>query len=429
MNQNTESIQVMVDAVLARFNKGMAQIDKRFERFQKQSTRAINKVNKSLRSFRMEMLGVMFFGGMMAATFSAMLQPAMDAFGIFDLWSTLLLVTFLPVMEALMPLFLQFFDIMIGLPEPVKLLLGVFAVLGVVIGTLLMVFGQMALGIQALATAFPGIWAGIVSGLKAFVAMFGAGFFLILGVVAAVIAGMVLAWQENFAGMQGFVTNFINAIKSIFSGAFEFIKGLIKVVTAVFTGDWTKAKEGFMMMWNGLLKFCQGIFEALLNGIIAVGIGVLKIIFNVVKFMWDAGVELVTNLAKGITSVAGMIKDAILGLFPKWARDMIWNTGKMIIKIFTSGGGGDNGDGGSNEKKKDDFIWRPGSGAVSINPNDTIVGFKGDAPASFSGGKGDVVINQTINISGGMSTDIQRMFAENNKKLVDDIKRLTAARA
>ena len=73
--------------------------------------------------------------------------------------------------------------------------------------------------------------------------------------------------------------------------------------------------------------------------------------------------------------------------------------------------------------KKGDFIWRPGGRPMPFDAGDTVVGFKGGAPGMMGMG-GGINITQNIDIRAGTADEISRAINENNKKLVEDIRRL-----
>ena len=50
----------------------------------------MRNLTHGMRGFRMEMLGVMFFGMMLQKMFLGLLQPVMEAFGVFDLFRVML---------------------------------------------------------------------------------------------------------------------------------------------------------------------------------------------------------------------------------------------------------------------------------------------------------------------------------------------------
>ncbi len=67
-----------------------------------------------------------------------------------------------------------------------------------------------------------------------------------------------------------------------------------------------------------------------------------------------------------------------------------------------------------------DFIMRPGMSPQRINPQDTVVGFKGGAPGGVGG---STVINNIFN--GFTMDDLRRELDSRDRRLVDDLRRLS----
>lgn len=118
------------------------------------SALAIRKFTTSLRGFRMEMLGVMFFGMGVSRMFGALLRPALEVSGVFGLFTSMLQVLFLPIIEALLPLFFRLADFVFNLSDKWKMIIGVGAILGFVLGKILFLVGMMSLGIGSVILVF-----------------------------------------------------------------------------------------------------------------------------------------------------------------------------------------------------------------------------------------------------------------------------------
>ena len=158
-----EKIQVILQSVTSGFAKGLSRAQAQLkmvgknmddfgkvmaapmERFKKlnghfkemrsvggRSAKTFRTLTHGMRGFRMEALGVMFFGMMMQRMFMGLLQPVMEAFGVFDLFRIMLLTLFLPVMEMIFPFLLTMMEWFMNLPEPVKKMIGIFVVLGAI---------------------------------------------------------------------------------------------------------------------------------------------------------------------------------------------------------------------------------------------------------------------------------------------------------
>lgn len=416
-----------------------------------------------MRGFRMEALGVMFFGMMMQRMFMGLLQPVMEAFGVFDIFRLMLLTLFLPIMEMMFPFLMSIMEWFMNLPEPVKKALGIFVILGAIFGTILLRLGQFALGIGSLILAFPGLGAAIKA-VGAFLIGLGTAALAVIGIIIAIVIGMYVAWKENFMRMREVVADVWNSMKLAFGGLFDFFAGVIKFFKALFAGDWEKMKEAVVQILNGLFRFFVGILLTMLNFLGAIGIGIIRVfkfvidtvigffkwLYNViigrsiipdminamitwfwklpkavfamfasiVAEMFNIGKSLIQKMIDGIISLGRKVIDAILSLFPAWMRSGIESTGTIVINIVKS----------VTEQirrvfsgsRKDDFIWRPGQAPVSINPNDTLVGFKG-APPGLGGGS---TFNQENNFYGFTMDDLRRELDNRDRRLVDDVRRL-----
>ena len=158
MNGMKDTAHDMKQEIIS-LNKSMNPLINR-QRKLKQNLRNTNKELKSgggaTRKLRMEFLGVMFFGMMIQRTFMSMLKPAMEVFGIFELWQSMLQVLFIPIISALFPLFLDMINFFMDMDPAIKMMIGGLAVALVALGTFLMSVGQLALGMGALEVALLG---------------------------------------------------------------------------------------------------------------------------------------------------------------------------------------------------------------------------------------------------------------------------------
>jgi len=128
----------------------------------------LRRLTHGMRGFRMEMLGVMFFGMNMQKFFSGLLKPALDMVGAFNIWNTTLAVLFLPTALTLLEkVFIPLMDFFINLPEPMQKAIGGFALLGLGIGAVLQTIGSLALGLGSVILLFSEMNFGkTVSGLS-----------------------------------------------------------------------------------------------------------------------------------------------------------------------------------------------------------------------------------------------------------------------
>ena len=249
-------------------SKGMIQygkvIDLPMEKFKKfspiisevgnkymRSANNLRLLTHGMRGFKMEALGVMFFGMMLQRTFMGLLQPVMEAFGVFDLFRLMLLVLFLPIMELLFPYLLAVMEWFMNLPEPVKMALGVLVLLLAIFGAILFVIGTLALGIGAL------------------VMMFGASWVIIGVIVAAALAIMTALFLEfifliisNWNKIGIFTKSLWTGIKTFFSDTFSAIGGFFK------TWFLDKPKEWLNSLWDYVSNIFNKIASKISNSVI-----------------------------------------------------------------------------------------------------------------------------------------------------------------
>ena len=375
----------------------------------------IDKLKESHNKLTGAMLGVMFFGMAIRSMFSSLFGPVMEAYGVMELFSAVLLVTMLPVMEMIFPVLLKIAEIFLNLPQPVQLVIGVIAALAVVFGSVLMVVGMIALGILGIVQvlSFFGISLGAVS------ALFGTLFLPFLAILAVAIAAWLVfksAFEENFLGIQTFVQMIWDGIANIFKGVFDVIAGIWSILVGIFTGDFTKIKEGFVKLFTGIWEIIKGFVELVIGLFATIGITILKFITG----LWDIGYSMGEALAEGIVSAYTWIKDAFWGWLPSFSE-----LKKKVLSIFGMGGGSDSGvsskSSGSSPKKFNDMIWRPGSAPVSISPQDTLVATKG-GPA---GGGSSITYAPVTTIQVMDKYELERILNARDSKLLDDLRRLT----
>lgn len=419
-----------------------------------------------IRGFRMELLGAMFFMMMMQQTIRQLLAPAAEAAGVFDVWKAILQILFLPIMLIVLWVLLWLLDIVADMPDWLKFLIGAFVLLVlvlVIIGFLVFAF---ALGLGALVMLLPQIIAGFTL-MKIGLRLFGQAIKQVLGkawslfklvfrwvfrfvtsglaALIVLVIGLWLAFKENFGNIRDWALLIWVGMKDMAGGFFDFLKGGWEFIVGIFTLNGDKIKSGAMRMWNGLVRFIGGALKAIYGLIITLGLGALRGF----KFLWDSLVKLtlwlVSKMSDGMRSFFSKIynwgKD-LVGDLGRGIRNSWWKFKDALVSVFRRSksaiknwlsnfwdnilpwrrGGGDSNDSGGNNPKQNDFISRPGGGITPFSSQDTIVGFKGDSP--FGGGTN---ITQNININVSDKEMMRRMIDDNNRKLVDDIRRLTRA--
>lgn len=198
----------------------------------------IRMLTHGMRGFRMEMLGVMFFGMSMQRFFSGLIKPAAELFGIFDIWRISLQTLFIPIMEELMSYFIDFATWIIDLPEPVKKLVGELALFGLVLGIMVMLLGMLALGIGSLIL----VGFGPLIAILAIAAVAFVGLFLI-------VKGVCMVIKKKWEGI-GLIIMGVGIILLLFIGWWALIPIAVGAAAYLIVKHWEWVEATFTELWK-----------------------------------------------------------------------------------------------------------------------------------------------------------------------------------
>ena len=247
----------------------------------------MDKGKVAAKGFQFGWLSVMFAGMALSRVFGGMVRAQLQLFGITELFSSLLTLVMLPVMMLLLPLFLLLFGVFSGLPDEVKLGIGIFIILMAVFGAMLTIVGQVML-------AFMG-FALIGSTAAATVMLWMVGLTLILFGVILIIVGVMMIvrawgkdWRQVIAGMilvlgglalaiiGVLVIMSIVAISTALLWAAIIIAVIAVAILIVKKWEWVKdmfqiaweiMKNVFFSIWNAIVSFYQAKLNIIIGGI------------------------------------------------------------------------------------------------------------------------------------------------------------------
>lgn len=447
---------------LAKSQAQVNTLNKRLAGFENQT----KKNTKTVRGFKIELLAMMFFWRQIGSATLGLLQPAAEAFGIFELWSQTLLIFFIPLMELISPLLYGIMDALMNLDPNLQLviggvilLVGAFAMAvvaaGIISASLKTLVGLGPLIVGFFGSVLEGLTAFVVSGAAAQVAAFG----LAMGII---FLGGYLVWLTDKLGGVGELVKavargylILQAIQEdVFAGRNPFtnysssLQQLYDKIDA--PGSFFRLKDGIEGQSLGPVAFIKDMasqFKSAFSSITADSAVTSK---EIQQQYTDLGSNMVVVTESIKTQSQLMIGElgnmavASVEIVGKAASEMDKKIASVTSKYSSGplfdGKSGSTGDGSSGNpytssspstkskvtqktsKKVNDFVWRPGEGAVSISPDDNLIGFKGNTPPGMGGG--GVVINQVINVGIAGRDEIARMIEQNNKKLTADIQRL-----
>lgn len=206
-----------------------------------------------LRGFKMEMLGVMFFGMAMQRMFSGLLKTSLEWTGVMELLSTTLGVLFLPIALELLDVLMPLFTWLMNLDDGTKLWIGRLVVLGVIVGTVLMIFGQLALGIGSILLV-------LATGMAPLLTF--SAWFVGIGII---IAGVIIAFKnwgkdvgKTLVGV-GIAILGVGLILALFIGWWALIPIAVGLAVAAIGVNWDKLpdiiKTPLETIWGYMDKF------------------------------------------------------------------------------------------------------------------------------------------------------------------------------
>ena len=276
-------MQVIIQSMTAGFTRGIDQANERlktvrksmqaFGQVMKMPVDQMNKLNGRMkvmqsrggnlaltfrnlthgaRGFRMEMLGIMFFGMALTRIFSRLVGTSLDWMGTFEIMGAALGILFLPLAEFLTDIALKFLDWVSNLTEKQKKWLGILVLIIGIVGLVIGLIGTLALGIGSLILVF--------GGFGAVIAMMSLIGIVIVG-LGLIVSGVVKLIQGKLEGI-GLVIMGIGVILLLFIGWWALIP--IAVGAAVFfvIKHWGKVKTWFSNFWGWIKDIFKKILSA-----------------------------------------------------------------------------------------------------------------------------------------------------------------------
>jgi len=271
-----------------------------------------------LRGFRMELLGVMFFGMAVSGMIMRMMKPAMDAFGLSSLWSSAMLLLFLPIMSILAPKIMDLITWIMDWKDSTKLLVGGSLVLIGVLFGLLFIVGTVGLGLGALILLFSKSEASLILlGLKvdAGTSIFSAFATKITGPVMSALAKLNIALKE------------LTIAEIIAAGPLILLGIAIVVLAWMWYKNIWNMREQTGVVFNGIYSIIRLVVMSIIT-VFVTALGIILGIFDV--------------LGRTIEGVVIALKDIIVGAFELAFNSAIDKIAKFMgdaISLYNSAAG------------------------------------------------------------------------------------------
>ena len=279
----------------------------------------LRMMSHGMRGFKMEMLGVMFFGMALARTMTGLLRTSLEWVGINEILAATLGMLFLPVALELLPWALKFMDYILNLDESTKLWIGRIVVATAAIGGFLFIVGQTMLGIGSIIMAFGGLgfWLFILPGLLALIAI---GYLLFRDKLTKLNKPLDDV-NDKLVGL-GFIA------PDSFSKVKEAAQNL-----------WSFLKDKFVNVWDNIIEKLPGIISKAREMFFKF----VEFIPTIIPFMIEGGGRIIASLATGIVENIDAIANAInqtvnfLIGFISDNIDMLLSGGKKILQAILDG--------------------------------------------------------------------------------------------
>jgi len=377
-------------------------------------------LSKGLHRFKMEYLGVMFAGMALYRVFSGLIRKQLELYGVTEMFGAMLTVVFAPIMDVLAPILYALAEWFMDLPEGIQFAIGAFVILGAIIGAILMIFGQAALGIGALATMFVTTSAVIGASI--------AGIIFILAGIGFVISGLIdiignwgKSWEKVIKGVVKVLIGLglillgiaiiVASIPLAIAAAAAVIIALIVALVLKIIYHWDRVKEVFWNVVNAIVGFFQWLWDKLVGH---------SIIPDIVNGIIDWFKKLPGAIFNWIKGIPGKILDVFRGI-GKQIYDMIMP--KSVQKVLGWASKGISAVG--------DFLGFAQGGIVPGPLGKPMMAMvHGGETITPAGKTGATVLSPTFNINANISSDydVRKLAEELKRYWVQDFERVSQGR-
>lgn len=241
------------------------------------------------RGFRMEMLGIMFFGMAINRAFGSLIRTSKEWMGVTEVLTTTLGILFLPLAETLLNWALKFMEIVGGLSERQKKWIGIIVLVGMALAGIIFLVGTFALGIGSLIQAFA-LFGGAATSVVTVASAIGS-VLLVLGGLILIVKGVYDIFKGKFEGI-GLIITGIGIILLLFIGWWALIPIAVGLAAFWVIKHWEKVKGWFSSFWGWLKSSAKAAIDFLKNAFLSfTGLGlVMKIGSKVLGSFQTGGV-------------------------------------------------------------------------------------------------------------------------------------------
>ena len=297
-------------------------VNKDLEKMDKAQGRLVNAGRK----LTMAWLGIMFGARQIQKAFGALNKTIMENYFAGELLGIQyeLMGAMAPVLDPLMEILYKLVDAFYGLPEPVKMFIGIIISLIAIFAGIIAAVATVILFITAIGGAFSGVWT-VAAGLAVIMKVLVGAFTLLTGPVGLIILGIIaliaiiVLLIKNKEKLKEIFTKVWNAITSVVNTAIEKIKGLLRPVYEELFPRIIKILDIVKSVWTSTWDFIKGVLSSIWNNVIKpVGNLIITIFSKIGEKLWD-------YLKPIWDTVMGLLEKGwnALGTAIKWVWDTI----------------------------------------------------------------------------------------------------------
>lgn len=194
--------------------------------------------------------------------------------------------------------------------------------------------GNLGTGVVKMAAMAVPAFGSMLAPIIALAAPLAVPIAIVAGIVAAV-AGLFLAWQNNFLGIRDIAATVWSAISGIVSGAIEFIGGIIGGFLGFLGGIWNGVTEAASGVWDAVTGIIGGAVDGitgLIGGIVDVARGVWDTVSGIFGAIGDAAASVGNFISDPVGSIGGFVG----GLIPSFDVGA-WNLGADTLAMVHKG--------------------------------------------------------------------------------------------
>lgn len=222
----------------------------------------LRKSTAGMKGFRMEMLGVMFFGMSLTRVIRGLTSTAMEWYGVNEVLTTALGILFLPVAETLLNWALWFLEVVSNLTDTQKQWLK-WVVLGIgILGTFLTVAGTVVLGIGSMMSAFTVLLSPLAILVGLFAVIMGIALWKTFAKTGTSIDGVTDKLVENGIVSQEMIDSMISGFKNLYTKVKYYMSDKWPTIWANFKRT---TKEVFSKIWSWIKPILSNVFSKIVN--------------------------------------------------------------------------------------------------------------------------------------------------------------------